>query len=162
MWIQGTKILCARGWDWKALLRSSVSCSKTMCLGSGVWGVWNLWCRQKKFFFVIWSCDKQWEIFLVAISKCYLWWCRLLRLNLGAPCGEHLTSQLSWIAAWPLVTGICPVCLVDALVLVGVESKDKIMLQCFREVECKHGFTTEIWCKQCSVNGAWSKDALVA
>ena len=37
-----------------------------------------------------------------------------------------------------------PVCLVDALVLVGVESKDKIMLQCFREVECKHDFTTEI------------------
>ena len=27
----------------------------------------------------------------------------------------------------------------------GVEFKDKIMLCCFSEVKCKHGFTTEIW-----------------
>ena len=26
----------------------------------------------------------------------------------------------------------------------GVEFKDKIMLCCFSEVKCKHGFTTEI------------------
>ena len=41
---------------------------------------------------------------------------RLLRLNLGAG-GEHLTSQLSWIAAWLLVTRVCPVYLVDELAL---------------------------------------------
>ena len=64
----------------------------------------------------------------------------------GARWEEHLTSQLSW-AAWLLVTRVCPAYLVDELILVDVGSKDKIMLQCFREVECKQGFTTEILCK---------------
>ena len=32
--------------------------------------------------------------------------------------GKHLTSQLSWITAWLLVTRVCPVHLVDELVLV--------------------------------------------
>ena len=32
--------------------------------------------------------------------------------------GEHLTSQLSQVAAWVLVTRVCPVYLVDELVLV--------------------------------------------
>ena len=39
------------------------------------------------------------------------------RLNPGVR-GEHLTSQLSWVAAWLLVTHACPVYLVDELVLV--------------------------------------------
>ena len=34
------------------------------------------------------------------------------RLNLGAR-GEHLTSQLSWIAVWQFVKRVCPVHLVD-------------------------------------------------
>ena len=33
----------------------------------------------------------------------YFWWCWLLRLNPRA-WGEHITSQLSWAAAWLLVT----------------------------------------------------------
>ena len=44
--------------------------------------------------------------------------CRLLRLNLEVR-GEHLTSQLSWIAAvWLLITRVCTVYIVDELVLV--------------------------------------------
>ena len=38
-------------------------------------------------------------------------WCWLLRLNPRA-WGEHLTSQLSWVADWLLVTCVCPVYLV--------------------------------------------------
>ena len=38
-------------------------------------------------------------------------WCWLLRLNPRA-WGEDLTSQLSWVAAWLLVTRVCPVYLV--------------------------------------------------
>ena len=38
-------------------------------------------------------------------------WRWLFRLNPGA-WGEHLTSQLSWVAAWILVTCVCPVYLV--------------------------------------------------
>ena len=34
--------------------------------------------------------------------------CWLLRLNPGAV-GEHLTSQFSWVAAWLLITRVCPV-----------------------------------------------------
>ena len=34
--------------------------------------------------------------------------CWLLRLNTGAR-GEHLTSQLSWVPDWLLVTRVCPV-----------------------------------------------------
>ena len=41
---------------------------------------------------------------------------RLLQLNPRAR-GEHLTHQLSWIAAWLLVTRVCPVYLVDQLAL---------------------------------------------
>ena len=37
---------------------------------------------------------------------------RLLRLNPGAR-GEHLTSQLTWEAAWLLVTRIFPIYLAD-------------------------------------------------
>ena len=97
----------------------------------------------------------------------YLPWlksCWLLQLNHGA-WGEDLTSQLSWVAAWLLVTGVCPVCLVDELALltfflhgewfyfygrillfygVGMEFKGKIMLHCFREVKCQQGFTPGI------------------
>ena len=47
--------------------------------------------------------------------------CILLRLNPG-PRGEHLTSQLSWIAVWLLVTHVCPVYLVDELVLGVLQS----------------------------------------
>ena len=50
----------------------------------------------------------------------YLPWlisCRLLWLNAGVQ-GEHLASQLSWAAAWLLVTHACPVHLVDELFLV--------------------------------------------
>ena len=43
--------------------------------------------------------------------------CRLLWLNSGAR-GEHLTSQLSWVVAWLLVTHVCPVYLADDLVLI--------------------------------------------
>ena len=68
-------------------------------------------------------------------------------LNLKAQKGEHFTSQLSCVAARLLVTRICPVYLIDELLMVGVESSDKIMLQCFREVECWQDFTTEIRCK---------------
>ena len=42
---------------------------------------------------------------------------KLLRLNLIAQ-GEYLTSQLSSVAAWLLVTYVCAVCLVGELVLV--------------------------------------------
>ena len=38
--------------------------------------------------------------------------CGLLWLNPGAR-GEHLTGQLTWAAAWLLVTRICPVYLLD-------------------------------------------------
>ena len=41
--------------------------------------------------------------------------CRVFRLNLGER-GEHFTRQLSWVAAWLLVTRVCPVYLVDELV----------------------------------------------
>ena len=40
--------------------------------------------------------------------KSYCWWCWLLQLNSGVP-GEHLTSQLLWVATWLLVT--CLACL---------------------------------------------------
>ena len=43
---------------------------------------------------------------------------RLLQLNPRAR-GEHLTHQLSWIAAWLLVTRVCPVYLVDQLALIS-------------------------------------------
>ena len=46
--------------------------------------------------------------------------CTLLRLN-PVVRGEHLISQLQWIAALLLVTRVCPVYLVDELVL-GVRS----------------------------------------
>ena len=41
-------------------------------------------------------------------KKSYFWWCWLLRLNPGS-WGEHFTSQLSWGAAWLLVTCGSPV-----------------------------------------------------
>ena len=40
-----------------------------------------------------------------------------LQLNPGAQ-GKYLTSQLSWVTVWLLVTRDCPVHLVDELVLV--------------------------------------------
>ena len=42
---------------------------------------------------------------------------RLLWLNPGAR-GEHLTSEISWVTAWLLITSVCPVYFVDGLVLV--------------------------------------------
>ena len=44
-------------------------------------------------------------------------WHRFLRLNPRVR-GEHVTSQLSWVAAQPFVTCVCSVYLVDELVLV--------------------------------------------
>ena len=52
-------------------------------------------------------------------KKSYLWWCWLLRLNPGTQ-GEHLTSQLSWVAAWLLVARVCPVYLVEERCYFGV------------------------------------------
>ena len=40
----------------------------------------------------------------------------LLRLKPGAQ-GEHLTSQFSWVAAQLLVTRVCPVYLLEELVV---------------------------------------------
>ena len=40
--------ICPR--DGKILLRSSASSKKRICLGSGVWGVWNLLSQAKIFF----------------------------------------------------------------------------------------------------------------
>ena len=42
-------------------------------------------------------------------DSCHCW---LLRLNPGVR-GELLTSQLSWVTAWLLVTRVCPVYLVE-------------------------------------------------
>ena len=82
---------------------------------------------------VYWRCA-DWEVELVAwIASAGTWWSgrlhgsgmghlpwlilwRLLRLNLGAR-EKHLTSQLSWITAWLLVTRVCSVCLVNVLLL---------------------------------------------
>ena len=55
------------------------------------------------------SCFGLHEIFSV--------FCILLWLNPGVQ-GEHLTSQLPWVATLLLVTRVCPVYLVDELVLV--------------------------------------------
>ena len=72
---------------------------------------------------------------------------------------EHVIIQLSWIAAWLVVTCVCPVYLVDKLILicsVPLPSmaalpvaplkffKDNIMLYCFPEMKSHQGFTTEI------------------
>ena len=70
---------------------------------------------------------------------------------------EHLTSELS-LAAWLLVTRLCSIYLVGELVLVSEESKDKIMLQCFREMECKQSFTTETSCKRYNVSVIKNED----
>ena len=75
--------------------------------GEGVCGICDH--RQKKFFYsviLIWG--KQWEILIVGINKCCLWWCRLLNLNPGA-WGEHFTHQLPCVNAWLLHT--CLPCL---------------------------------------------------
>ena len=52
-------------------------------------------------------------------KKSYFWWCWLLQLNPKAR-GEHLSSQLSWVAAWLLVTRVCPVYLVEERCYFGV------------------------------------------
>ena len=53
-------------------------------------------------------------------KKSYFWWWWLLWLNLVVR-GEHLTSsQLSWVAAWLLVTLVCPVYLVEESCYFGV------------------------------------------
>ena len=70
---------------------------------------------QHFFEFVIWSSGKQWEILLVAISKCCL--CRLLTAKSGS-WKEYLSSQFSWVTAWWLATRVWPVHLIDELVLV--------------------------------------------
>ena len=52
-------------------------------------------------------------------KKFYFWWCWFLPLNPEAP-GEQLTSQLSWLASWLLVTRNCPVYLVEKRCYFGV------------------------------------------
>ena len=52
-------------------------------------------------------------------KKSYFWWCWLLQLNPKAR-GEHLSSQLSWVAAWLLVTRVCLVYLVEERCYFGV------------------------------------------
>ena len=101
-------------------------------------------------------------------------WCWLLQLNPGTR-GEHITSQLSWVAVWLLVTHVCPVHLAGKLVLVfygplwfcwrflewlvwlyfygelmlfhgmDMEFKGKIIFYRFREVKCQQSFITGIW-----------------
>ena len=80
IWIQGTKILCARGWvrrcccvspgmEWFSLdLPQGIK--KGSALEVGCRGVWNSGRGQKK------SWGKQWEILIVAIGESYF--CRLL------------------------------------------------------------------------------------
>ena len=68
----------------------------------------------RKFHLIVSNC---WTLNLILFAKLFLSLCRLLWLNPGAR-GEHLTSQLSWITAWLLVTRVCPVYLADELVLV--------------------------------------------
>ena len=58
--------------------------------------------------------------------------CILLWLNLGAR-GEHLTSQLSWIAAWRLIQCVWPVYLVDELVVALLRKEEVLqyVIYCF-------------------------------
>ena len=62
--------------------------------------------------------------------------CKLLWLNTRVQ-GEHLTSLLSWAAAWLLVTYVCPVYLVDELVL---------MFYGFSSMESWRYFGTKLCC----------------
>ena len=58
---------------------------------------------------------------------------------------EHVIIQLSWIAAWLAVTCVCPVYLVDKLILIcSMFFKNNIMLNCSPEMKCHQGFSTEI------------------
>ena len=76
-----------------------------------MWGVGGLQ--------VHWICGR-WLVYKEVVEvrsnykKSYFRWCWLLQLNPRA-WGEHLTSQLSWAAAWLLVTCGSPVHLVVAL-----------------------------------------------
>ena len=70
--------------------------------------------EDKRFFnFVIWSWGKQWEILLVAIGECCL--CRLLTAKTQSVRG--LSQQPAFMGCH-LPTRVCPVHLVDELVLV--------------------------------------------
>ena len=53
------------------------------------------------------------------VNVFFLLSCWLLQLNVGEQ-GEHLTSQVSWLAAWILFTLICPVYLVEEHCYFGV------------------------------------------
>ena len=72
---------------------------------------------------------------------------------------EHVIIQLSWIAAWLVVTWVCPVYLVDKLIVICFVPlppivaltvapltffKDNIMLHYSPEMKCHQGFTTKI------------------
>ena len=52
-------------------------------------------------------------------KKSYFWWCWWFQLNPGVR-GEHLTWQLSWVAAWLLVIRVCRVYLVEERCYFGV------------------------------------------
>ena len=98
----GFKIFLPGPRDEKILLRSFASCKKKNLhwkWGVGVCGI--CYHRQIFFDFVILSWGKQWEVLIVAISKCCLRWCRLVQLNCGAQV-EHFTHQLSFVYAWLL------------------------------------------------------------
>ena len=78
-------------------------------------GVW-VGCKCMEFV----TADRCFKEVLEPWSDCkksYLWSYWLLPLIPRAS-GEHLTSQLSWVAAWLLVTDVFPVHLVGELVLV--------------------------------------------
>ena len=77
----------------------------------------------------------------------YLPWlmsCWLLRLNPGAR-GELLTSQLSWVAAWLLVTRVCPVYLVKE--------------RCYRWEGSELGKVEESWAGKAGKVYEWSEVA---
>ena len=81
-------------------------------------GDWNLDARPWTLDYGLWTLDSRlWTL------DDGLWYWTLdcgrdySQINSGTR-GEHLTSQLSWLPAWLLVTNVCLVYLLDELILV--------------------------------------------
>ena len=68
----------------------------------------------KKLLRLDWEKATYWLLSMLANSLEH--YADFSQLNPGLQ-GEHLTSQLSWVTAWPLVICVCPALLVDELFL---------------------------------------------
>ena len=109
LWMLDIVIVCFRGESEPSFWFCLIKWLKTIWVRISIRISWSrLFCREYRF----WRhyCYKRSNY----ITTSYLEDCSWPNLTAW---GEYLTSQVSWVTAWVLVTRVCPVHLVDELVL---------------------------------------------